>query len=247
MITPKRIDLIPASGISSSYKKRYKPKQRLDISKFNTGGQRGNMICPDMFEALKELSSVVHNHKGQFYIIDLFRSWDTQATARKAYETGRKRAYVAKPGGSFHTSGRAVDISVKELNFEGISKDDWLQFFWDLAIPLGFRPIIKIPDLRAMEAWHFDFLGKAWSTAYDKLTYPEIAKCAILDVGEWNPVEKEDKIQKMFVQSQLIRLGHHGIGKVDGIFGIKTNNALALVGLGGLDAVSQGNTLARYQ
>lgn len=225
----KRVELIPASGILSSYKKKYKPKERLDVSCFNNAGQRGNYICPDMFEALLKLDSVVRQNKGQFYIIDLFRSWDIQAAARKAYETGKKRAYVAPAGGSFHTSGRAVDISVKELNFKDKEKEDWLKFFWDLAMPLGFRPIISIPDLGISECWHFDYPGE-WTEAYDKLSYSEAAKCAILDVGEWNPSLSKEKAQKMFIQSQLIRLGHYDIGKVDGIFGPKTLKAIGDLG-----------------
>lgn len=242
----KRIKLIPATGINSSYKKRRNPNQRLDIGKFNSKGQRGNFICPDMFESLKKLDLAVKEKQGNLYIIDLFRSWDTQAHARTAYEQGKKRAYVAKPGGSFHTSGRAVDISVKELNFEGECKDDWLQIFWDLAIPLGFRPIIKIPDLSISENWHYDHPGKDWQEAYDKLSYSEIAKCCILDVGEWNSVVSQKKVLNMYIQAQLIRLGHYEIGKVDGYIGSKTLIALEKLNLTSLKNESIAERLTNY-
>jgi hypothetical protein len=240
----KRVHLIEASGIASSYKKKYRPKERLDISAFSAG-DRGSSICPDMFQALLKLDTQVKLKKGNFYIIDLFRSWKAQDAARKAYEAGKKRAYVAPAGGSFHTSGRAVDISVKELGFEGVEKKDWLQLFWDLAKPLGFRPIITVPDLGMSECWHFDFPGP-WAEAYDKLSYSEVAKCAILDVGEWNPSENEEKVQRMFVQSQLIRLGHYTVGTIDGVFGPKTNRVLEMVGLKDMSLTQACNALAGY-
>jgi len=243
MTTPKRIELAEANGISSIYKRKFRPKERLDISQFNNSGQRGNFICPDMFEALKKLDSVVRMNGGHFYIIDLFRSWAVQAKARQEYKTGKKRAFVAKPGGSFHNGGRAVDISVKELNFIGMDKDEWLKYFWDLAIPLGFQPIIKIPDLGVSECWHYDYPGTDWQHAYDKVHYTEIAKCATLDVGEWDPSEKKEKVRKMFIQAQLIRLGYYEIGRVDGILGSKTNKVLEFLGVKSMPTTVQAATL----
>jgi len=243
----KRIELVPVSGIKSSYPKKYRPKERLDISVFNNVGQRGNFLCSDMIDALKELDKKVSEKKGNLYVIDAFRTWDIQAENRKKYETGAKKAFVSKPGGSFHNAGRALDISVKELGFEGVDKDEWLQLFWDLCKPLGFHPIIKIPDLGTSECWHFDFPGDDWSDAYDSLSYPEVAKCATLDVGEWDPKETEDKVQKMFIQSQLIRLGYFEIGKVDGVIGSKTKKALGETGCGGNSQLDQANYLSKIQ
>ena len=222
-----RIKLVPSSGIASSYKKKRKPKERWDISVFKDGAN----ITPDMFSALQELQKQVNLKGGSFFIIDLYRSWEAQQEARKKFETGKKKAFVAKPGGSFHNAGRAVDISVKELNFPGIPKDEWLATLWQLAKPLGFRPIITIPDLNASEAWHFDFPGVDWAPAYDSVNYTEVAKCCILDVGKWNPDESRTKVKRMFVQAQLIRLGHYEIGKVDGVFGSKTNKVLDTLGV----------------
>lgn len=223
----KRIHLTGISGLNSIYKKKSK---YLDVYNFNNKGQRGNFVTPDMAEGLRKLEESVRLEGGTFLVIDLFRDWETQAENRKSYETGKKAAFVAKPGGSFHNAGRAIDIQVKELNFSDINKDQWLKKFWDLAIPLGFRPIIRIPELGVSECWHFDFPGDDWKTAYDALSYSEVAKCATLDVGEWDSTENKSKIQRMFVQSQLIRLGHYQIGKVDGIFGTKTNTVLNVLG-----------------
>jgi hypothetical protein len=57
-----------------------------------------------------------------------------------------------------------------------------------------------------------------------------VAKCAILDIGKWGDGSR-DKKQKMFIQSQLIRVGIYEIGKVDGIIGDKTKSALSNLGL----------------
>ncbi len=225
----KRIDLEPASGIESSYKKEYK-KEYWDVSVFDMNGARGNYITPDFLKALKKLDELVKAQKGTLRITDLYRSWETQAENRQKYLTGKKRAYVAKPGSSFHNAGRAVDIGLNHLQFEGVARDDWLDVLWDIAIPLGFRPIIKTPDMDALEAWHFDFPGLEWAKAYDTIKYPEVAKCCVLDVGGWNPDEDSDKVNRMFVQAQLIRLGRFDIGKVDGIFGRKTLNAIGELG-----------------
>lgn len=223
----KRIQLKETSGLQSIYKKKGK---YLDVSNFNNQGQRGNFVTPDMAEGLRKLEEAVRLGGGQFLVIDLFRDWDTQAENRKSYVTGKKKAFVAKPGGSFHNAGRAVDIQVKELNFSDTDKDEWLKKFWDLATPLGFRPIIRIPELGVLECWHFDFPGDTWAKAYDAVPYSEVAKCATLDVGEWDPTENPAKVQRMFVQAQLIRLGHYQIGKVDGFFGPKTNTVLNVLG-----------------
>jgi hypothetical protein len=223
-----RTHLVKASNLPSSYlyQAGWRNGQRIDVSKFGEGA----MICQDMLDALKKLNQTIIENYGTFYVTDLFRSWKKQKQAREDYLSGLKNAFVAEPGKSFHNAGRAVDFDVKNLNFVGINKNKWLERFWDLAKPLGFRPIIKIPDINASEAWHLDFPGNDWSDAYDRLSYSEAAKCAILDIGKWGDGSR-DKKQKMFIQSQLIRVGIYEIGKVDGIIGDKTKSALSNLGL----------------
>lgn len=238
----KRVELIPANGLQSIYPVR--SKKKLDVSAFNNKGQQGNFICPDMFEALKKLNDLVKINKGTLRVIDLYRSWETQEESRRLYDLKKKRAFVAKPGESFHNAGRAADLDVKGLNFEGVPKDEWLQFFWELAKPLGFQPIIKIPDLGASECWHFDFPGD-WSDAYEKIPYPEVAKCATLDVGGWNPQESTEKINRMFIQSQMIRLGYYEVGKVDGVFGPKTNRILEFLEMKDWDVLTVAMVLSK--
>jgi hypothetical protein len=219
-----RVSLVRASGILSSYPLTSQPK--LDVSCF----QDKAFIAPDMFSALVILNRKVNQKGGNLYITDLLRPWDMQAEARRKYESGEKKAFVAKPGGSFHGAGRAMDIDVMNLQFEDTPKDLWLQTFWDIAKPLGFRPIISSPDITASEAWHFDFPGTEWTDAYDTLPYGEAAKCCTLDVGMWNPDMNSGIVKKMFIQAQCIRLGAYSVGKVDGIFGPKTYAALSSLG-----------------
>jgi hypothetical protein len=227
-VEPVRTPLVKASSLPSSYlyQAGRRKNKRIDVSKFGLGA----MICEDLFDALKKLNQVIIENNGTFYITDLFRTWEKQKKARKDFESGLKKAFVANPGASFHNAGRAVDFDVKHLCFAGVHKKHCLEKFWDLAKPLGFRPIIKIPDIKANEAWHLDYPGKDWSDAYDTLPYSEVAKCAILDVGKWEEGTRE-QIEKMFIQSQLIRVGIYEIGKVDGVIGPKTKAALTKLGI----------------
>lgn len=242
-MTLKRIELIPGFGIQSSYKKKRK-QEYWDIQVFNNVGQKGNYITPDFLKGLRKLDELVKLNKGNLKITDLYRSWEVQSTNRKNYISGKKKAYVAKPGGSFHNAGRAVDISLEHLQFEGVDRDDWLEVLWDIAIPLGFKPIIKIPDMDASEGWHLDWPGIDWIDAYKKLKYSEVAKCCVLDVGAWDPSENKDKVERRFIQSQLIRIGYYEIGKVDGLIGPKTSKILRSLGLDKLSTEAIGIKLA---
>lgn len=248
-LIPSRIQLVPASGILSSYPKKNNPSERWDISVFKDNA----LICSDMFTALCELDKQVTAAGGTLYVTDLRRTWAMQAQARQDYVSGVKKAYAAVPGGSFHQAARAIDFAVSQLNFKGVAKDQWLKKFWDLAKPLGFHPIIAIPDLNMSECWHFDFPGKDWEAAYaykdksssDAIDYTLVAKCCILDAGLWDPSENPDKVVKMFIQAQLIRLGRYEIGSVDGILGSKSLKALQDLGLTATDVNQVAQSLSK--
>jgi len=240
-----RVQLIPAHSLTSSYRKS-NSINRWDISVFSAGGAQGNFITPDLFKSLQELDNIVKINNGTLYITDLFRTWDKQFNVRKLYETGIRNVYAAKPGHSFHNAGRAVDISISELNFSDIPKKEWLDKFWNLAIPLGFRPIIDNPDMNKSEAWHFDYPGDDWSEAYNNLSYSTVAKCCVLDVGQWFGSPESTSIA-MFIQAQLIRLGFYDIGDVDGIIGYKTRTALLNLNLGNGRPALQAESLVRLQ
>lgn len=216
----KRVDLVYLEGIKSSYIRK---DGFLDVKRFGESAK----CTADMKASLLELDLAVAQQNGSLHITDLFRDWKVQDELRKKYESNpKKRPFAARPGGSFHQAGRAVDIAIQMLNFKDVPKDKWLQKLWDLAKPLGFKPIIRIPDMNASEAWHFDRPGKAWDAAYKALPYDRVAKCAIIECDNWDPNEDKTKLERMFIQTQLIRLGNHEIGDVDGILGTKTMTVL---------------------
>lgn len=236
-----RTQLVPVTGLVSSYKKKSNPSERLPIEALGNSAKS----VPEMAKALQVLNQIITEQNGTLYITDLFRPWDVQDKLRTEYELSKAdpnikdKAYAAVPGGSFHQAGRAVDFSVSELNFKDVDKDKWLKKFWDIAKPLGFNPIIKIPDLGISECWHFDYPGSDFTKAYnymddfssDAIDYTLVAKCGIIDAGCWNPKENAIKIRNMFIQSQLIRLGRFEIGSVDGILGKKSIKALTDLGI----------------
>ena len=235
----KRIDLVAATGVLSAYKKKSNPLERWDISALKEGAQ----CSPDMFDAVIQVNQAVKEQNGTLYITDMFRTWVDQESARNDYLSGKKKAFVAPPGGSFHQAARAIDFSTSELNFRDVPKDKWLKKFWDIVKPIGFHPIIRMPVLGMSECWHFDYPGKAWAKAYDYMDdsssdhvdYSYVAKCAILDIGAWDPKENPIKIRNMFIQAQLVRLGHYQIGSIDGIIGKKSQLVLQSLGLDATD------------
>jgi len=227
---PKIYELKKASGLESIYFGKT-TKKRLDVKYFDEGAY----IVPGMLSALKKLRSQVEQLGGNLYIIDLTRTWEQQAMARERYENDRhNHPFTAKPGQSFHNAGRAVDIEVDKLNFSSVSKDEQLSTFWEIAKPLGFRPIISIPDIEMSESWHFDYIDSDWEQAYSNYNYSEVAKACTILCGNWKK-ESDDKIKTMFVQSYLIKLCHFYIGKIDGILGTKTKSALLNIGLNNFD------------
>ena len=222
-----RTSLVSLSGIKSSYSKKHKPREKLDVSAFREGA----LVTPDVEKILHAVDEKIRSLDGEFYITDLYRSFVRQKQAREEYESGKKKDYVAEPGSSWHNAARAVDIDINNLNFRGVDKKKWLQTFWDNICPLGLIPIIKMPDMKASEAWHFDMPGEDWFSIYSKLPYGRVAKCAILDIGRWDESIGQTSLSNMFIQAQLIRLGNHGIGEVDGIIGRKTGEALRKLSL----------------
>ena len=217
-----RISLIPISGFKTCYKHK-DSENRYNIEEL---GHKANYVTPDMYEALKKLEQGIISEGGEFFITDLFRDWQIQEKGNLDYITGKRKAFMAPPGNSFHQSGRAVDIDVQSLNFKDAKKSEYIKILWEIAIPIGFMPIIKKPKINLSECWHFQFCGRDWEKAYEKIGDAETAKCTILDSGCWDIHEDSVKIQKMFLQSQLIRLGRYEIGKIDGIIGYKTVLAL---------------------
>lgn len=210
--------MVKIAGIQSSY--RDASGLVLDISALKS-------ICyltEDTFEALKRLNEEVKNASGTLSLSDVYRSWAVQKAAHDAWLSGKRSDFAAAPGESFHMAGRAIDIDVYALNFAGVRKENALKKLWSISRPLGWRPIIARPDMRLSECWHFEYPGP-WSAWYDRAPNPQVAKCAILDAGQWDPFAREALVDAMFVQTQLVRVLGEAL-VVDGIIGRKTKAAL---------------------
>lgn len=211
----KRSELVPAIGF-----KYTNPRTVSEV-----------YLTPDTHLAVQELEKSVSAQGGELKINSIYRTWSKQQELFDLHAKEPKKYPVASaPGKSFHQAGRAIDFAVKELNFKNVPKEKWLEKFWDLSKPLGFTPIINKPDLSIPESWHFDRLGE-WAAVREKIGYLKTAQCAILDVGNWDPNEGLEKTKKLFIQSQLLRLGHFEIGEVDGILGKKSLAALLSLGI----------------
>lgn len=199
---------------------------------------------PDTVAALVALHNAVLDAGGDFRVTELFRPREVQVAARTKYDrwvaAGKpspsspafnpntmKAAFVARPGFSNHEAGRAIDVDLASLKFPNVTADKQLDRLWELARPLGWRPIIKAPTEGASESWHFDYLGE-WAPVYDRLgDYAAAAMCGCLDLG----IEGYGNDAARAIQANLQRAGYD-IGEIDGVVGAKTERALAAAGLG---------------
>lgn len=203
----------------------------------------GGVATPDHAAALLSLYRAVISRGGTWIVTSLTRDMDEQRVMYQRYlnwiNAGKpakssskfnaatmKADVVARPGYSWHNAGRAVDISIRNLKFPGVPDDKKLDLLWELARPLGFRPIIKTPDEYASEAWHHDFMGP-WAGLFNRRgDYAEAAMAACLDIGKTGygrDTERE-------IQAHLHRLGID-VGAIDGILGQRSRSGLARLDL----------------
>lgn len=217
-----RIQLIRASGIKSSYKKT-------DGTYYDVSDLKNScFLTPDANDALHNLDTAVTKAGGSLFVTELYRSWANQAQANQDYVNHKRTAFASPAGESFHQAGRAIDIDLDKLNFN-CSSDMQLSKFWNVAIPLGWQPIISKPDSAKSESWHFQFVGKEWSRLYQKASDALVAQCCILDVGQWSNEEAESKTLTRFIQAQCNRLLQYENNTYllcDGICGPKTKAAV---------------------
>lgn len=213
-----------------------------------TGGPRSNLTSlvklgkagvahPDMAPALKALSDGVFKAGGDFRVTECHRDVAVQKAARAKYDlwvkAGKpkpgtpafdpktmKAAFVAAPGRSGHNAGRSIDVHLSELKFPGTPADKQLDRLWEIALPLGWSPIIKTADEGASEAWHFDFVGDL-AGVKARLGYEQWALCGAILVGHGDLTGFGAELQAL-----LCRAGYD-IGAIDGMPGNKTKAALA--------------------
>lgn len=222
----------------------YKRTQLVSASNFvftNPKQPEEMLLTQDTHNALSVLEKKIKEAGGTLKINSLSRTWAKQEQLRKKYEDYQKLSdeekkkvtfvpLAAPPGKSFHEACRAVDISLSNLKFPNTPPDKQLDKLWEISHPLGWTDIIDKPDETMSEAWHFDFKNE-WDPVSKKMGYGIAAQCAILDVGKWDPAEHPLKVRNMFIQAQLLRLGHYEIGSVDGLLGQKSLKALRDLGL----------------
>ncbi len=197
---------------------------------------KAGIAVQEAADALKALSDAVTSAGGDLRITECHRDVAVQTAARAKYDNwvkaGKpkpgtanwngntmKNAFVAAPGRSGHNAGRSIDVHLSELKFPGVPKDKQLDKLWEIAIPLGWDPIIKTADEGASEAWHFDFPGELKGVK-ERLGYEQWALCGALLVGHGDLQGYE-----AVTQALLCRAGYD-IGKIDGAIGAKTRAAL---------------------
>ena len=222
-----RVQLVPVSEeIASSYTKggvgaSTTPRAAL----LRLRDLRGGRMTPDAANGLLALSRAVQAAGGDLRVTDAFRDLDEQTKKRTQYEAalaqGIKKPYVARPGRSNHNAGRAIDIHVAALKLSD-DPSNLLDVLWPIALAHGWRPIIKAPDERASESWHFDYWGE-WAPVLDRIGYEQASMCACLDVGVGGTLFSAAR--ERTVQANLQRAGY-SIGDIDGIFGARTYAAL---------------------
>ncbi len=205
---------------------------------------RAGHMTPDAAEALGRLQDAVAGGGGSLQVSDCFRSIADQKRARGKYENwlaaGKpsrksstydkktmKAAFVSRPGRSFHCTGRSVDLAHMRAAPDSVPRSQKLDWLWERAKPLGWRPIIKSPDEGKSEAWHFDYLGP-WAPVLDRIGYAQTAICGVLDLGLGADVFA--RAEERWIQAQLHRAGQD-VGDVDGYLGTKTKAGLATFGL----------------
>lgn len=207
------------------------------------------LLVPEAAETIPQIRTTVENKGGQFGVTSVFRTYEDQARLRQRWEFWKaweksdrtakappKQAYSARPGGSWHEAGRAVDFKVRAwdakqskrvslLCFPNVAEEDQLLTFWRIVKPLGWNPIINKPSIDMSECWHFEFHG-IWAAAVEAVGQREAVKAAILDIGNTT-----DETGMRFIQAQLIRLGRFDIGPIDGVLGRRTEQALTALGV----------------
>jgi D-alanyl-D-alanine carboxypeptidase len=231
---PVRTTLVKVSYIIPSI---YKDKSGNYIPLVNAGGK----LVPAAADSLLKLHNAVVAAGSVHRISDCYRSYQQQQAARAKYDNWKragsptsapafnsatmKKDFVAPPGFSNHEAGIAIDAAVSQLSFPNTPANLQLDMYWELAIPLGWTPIIKAPTEGVSECWHFDHWGE-WKRVKDVFGYSIASMSAHLDIGIGCYGDDDEKL----LQSQLQRAGID-IGSIDGMVGSKTKAGAKWAGI----------------
>jgi uncharacterized protein YbdZ (MbtH family) len=209
---------------------------------------KAGIAAPHMAAKLKLLNDAVLAAGGDFRVTECHRDIEVQRAARAKYDrwvaAGKpkpgtagfdaktmKAAFVATPGRSGHNAGISIDVHTSMLKFPDVAANRQLDRLWEIAIPLGWTPVIKAPDESASESWHFDCWGDL-APAKNRVGYEQAALCGAILVGHGDLRGYEAEIQAL-----LVRAGYD-IGAIDGVAGTKTRAALSgALGRTGVDAL----------
>ncbi len=244
MIAP--VPLVPVDpSILSSYGKTGTGGPRSELNPL--AGYSWGKCVEEVAVALKKLNDACLAAGADFRVTELHRDIGVQALARAKYDrwvaAGKpkpgtsgfnsktmKAAYVAPPGRSGHNAGRSQDNDTGKLVFPGVAPDKQLDKLWEIAIPIGWKPVIKEAKEGASESWHLDYPGEL-AGVMKRDGYEQWAVCGALLVGH-SDFDDFDAV----VQACLCRAGYD-IGKIDGDPGPRTNEALEHAVAGGLAAL----------
>ena len=240
------VPLVPVdASILSSYGKTGTGGPRAELNTLS--GYSWGKCVEEVAFALKKLNDACLAAGGDFRVTELHRDVGVQALARAKFERWKaagepkpgtaafnnktmKAAYVALPGRSGHNAGRSIDVDTGKLVFPGVAANLQLDKLWEIAKPLGWKPVIKEAKEGSKESWHLDYPGELWGVM-NRLGYEQWAICGALLVGHGD-MDDFDAV----AQACLCRAGYD-IGKIDGDPGPKTNAALDHAVAGGLEAL----------
>lgn len=167
---------------------------------------RGIRVVPELAEALRELE------------LALAKVGDVRLKVSSSDSTELFRA------------GREL---VLELVSSKYSEKDCRLILWGCAIPVGFTPMDRYPNLNTDTNNVFHFIGE-WSSYLSSLlsygmgeyAWQNVCQVALLDTGMANP----RNIEICYIQAQLARIGLY-VGNIDGVISEQFHRALMTLGL----------------
>lgn len=167
---------------------------------------RGIRVVPELAEAIRRLEGA------------LVKVGDVRLKVSSSNATDMGKA------------GREVSL---ELISSKYSEKECCFILWGCAIPCGFTPLDRYPNLNTetknvfhyIGEWH-TFLSSLLSYGMGEFAWENICLASLLDVGLTRP----PNIKVCYIQAQLARLGLY-IGNIDGVYSEVVNKGLSTLGL----------------
>ena len=123
-----------------------------------------------------------------------------------------------------------------ELVSSKYTKEECVFLLWGNAIPCGFTPLDRFPNLPTETSAVFQYYGK-WQVLLDnhlkegqgEYAFDSLLVATACEIGAW----KGDRGIERYIQAQLHRLGH-SVGQLDGIIKDREQEAFRSMGLQGI-------------